>query len=78
MKKLLLALMISCASSALAENQVLLCKPQELVTKATKTGLSTRLAAVKGAGSVAYINGKIATTEEAVRFAIDNMKAIAK
>ena len=63
---------------AQASEEILLCKPQELVTKSTKTGFSTRLAAKSDSEAIAFVNGKRVTKDEAVRFAVANLKPIQK
>lgn len=77
MKAIILTVILALGSFAQA-SEILLCKPQELVTKSTKTGFSTRLAAKPDSEAIAFVNGKRVTKDEAVRFAVANLKPIQK
>lgn len=79
MKAILIAMILVSGFVARADsNEILICKPQELVTKSTKTGFSTRLAVKSDSEAIAYVNGKRVTKDEAVRFAVSNLKPIQK
>ena len=76
MKTLIIAIVLIASNSQAAE--ILACKPQELVTKSTKSGFSTRLANKSESEAVYILDGKRVSKDEAVRFAVANMKPIQK
>lgn len=75
------AIFVFLASSALSfasKAEVLKCQEQILAQRATKTGFSITLKNVptKEKPSVYLLNGKRVTKEEAVEFAVKNMKPV--
>lgn len=75
---LVMILALGSVTHAADSSEILFCKPQELVTKSTKTGFSTRLAAKSDSEVIAYVKGSRVTKDEAVRFAVSNLKPIQK